>query len=275
MLNATSPSQSSDIKCQVAPLVYRADALICLDRAPQAIALLDKATEAMASGGVKRGRDGDKIEGRDDQRRRKWTRARVLIANNRALSLLCVGREKEALLALRELALGQLDPSISENMREQIHFNYTLVLWRSGQRTAASAHWLSVRGFIVGVPSVRNDCRTSFEISPDRDRGSYRRIEFLLRRQRDSLRLEQSRIKSQADSERAQLEAHVSPAAVSLTRGRGFGTLENRVPLIQVLGLDVMVLARWLAILEDHELSDGLICVEKMLACQTGLNVRF
>eukprot|EP00939_MAST-03C_sp_MAST-3C-sp1_P004765 g4765.t1 len=298
---------------RVSALLYGADALVSLDRAQEALPLLDEANEIVdmqrrraassssppppssSSTPVSERRGKRSRDALDDNgvsqsdahikaKRRVRERVDVIAKNNRALAMLCVGRDKEAINALHALTRRGCPKLLSRSMQEQIHFNYALALWRCDQRTAACAHWLGARGFIAAIPDANpggggNDDGASAMAAVKSSRGNYQRISILLEQQQLALSMEQARRKSRTRSNRSLVESHVRTASRTfastdlaieneltereVANTRAFD-VENRVPLDQILRLDVTVLSHWRLMQEDAELREGLMRIEKI-----------
>lgn len=267
VLDAAAALNRGDEEC-VPSLMYGADALVCLDRARDALSYIERALKSLnrpraesniqcvASSGS---RDGTRTAAR------AWTEARIAAMNNKALLLVCTDRVDEAIELLRTLA-NVPSSNVPESVRVQVHFNYTLALWRADQRVRACVHWLGVRGFVSSVTG---------ELSPH-TAGHLDRFLYLLKRQRADLVREMSRVNVSTSSREPSspvlsvppVRSHVCSATASIpsTGARVPKTmskdrhLRNSVSLVQLLGLDVTVLAHWC----DLQKSRGMMaCVAR------------
>ena len=148
-------------------LMYEADALVCTDQVSEALSRIETILDL------------------ED----KSSLTHLVARHNRALLLLCLNRVDEAVKILSEL--HQLVSSngekgeIPDSIVEQIHFNYTLALWKIGKSTTACTQWLVSRGFVA---SKQDDV----ELSPATV-GHLDRFSTLLDIQRAALAKEKSK----------------------------------------------------------------------------------
>ena len=223
-------------------LMYEADALVCTDQVSEALSRIEKILDL------------------ED----KSSLTHLVARHNRALMLLCLNRVDEAvkiLSQLHRLVSNREKGEIPDSIVEQIHFNYTLALWKIGKSTTACTQWLVSRGFVA---SKQDDV----ELSPATV-GHLDRFSSLLDIQRAALAKEKSKQNG------AIIISHVNAASPPVpqrpdtwsdTRNMNKSSvMRNRVSKFQLLALDVKVLTHWCRLQQNKEFSKSVMIVEKGL----------
>ena len=111
-------SMMSNDESQANMLMYEADALVCTDQVSKALSRIEKILDL------------------EDKR----SLTHLVARHNLALLLLCLNRLDEAVKILSELhglVSSKKRQDIPDSIEEQIHFNYTLALWKMGKSTTA------------------------------------------------------------------------------------------------------------------------------------------
>ena len=230
-------------------LMYEADALVCLDRVSEALSRIEKILVLEEKSSI----------------------MYLVARHNQALLLLCSDRVDEAVNILSELYQEVVnsssqrrrkdDDKIPESISEQIHFNYTLALWKIGKSTTACTQWLVSRGFVAPK-------QDDVLLSPATV-GHLDRFSRLLDIQRAALAKEKSK------NHGAIVDSHVNAATPpvpkrsdawsSSSSSSSSSVMRNRVSKLQLLALDVKVLSHWCQLQQNEEFSKGVLVVEKGL----------
>ena len=146
---------------------YAADALLCLERAQEALQLAPEEADDGGGGGAAAGgaAAAAAAETAEATARAAAAQREVRRRSNRACLLLCAHNEAGA---LREWeACATLDPRSAA-----VAFNIALLLWKLGERRRACEHWLCFQRWPLGLPASEYERRCADVLPKPREHGA-------------------------------------------------------------------------------------------------------